>query len=354
VTDLDDAAALRAADPGGMLETIERLPEDCRAAFAAGLNTTDLPSADGVRAIAFCGMGGSAIAGDVIAALFADRVPIPVVVVRSPELPAWCGPDTLVMASSYSGSTVETLSSFAAAAERGCRLLAITSGGDLAGRAEKVGATVLRLPPGFVMPRAAFGHLALAPVGALAAMGLVPDPAPDVAEAAEALERALRSCGAASPSAANPAKSLAVRVGDRAVVVWGAEGIGAVAAARWKAAWNENAKVPAYWGALPEVDHNEVVGWSEGTGKPFLLVALRHDGEHAEVAARFPPSIEIARTAGVEVEEVRATGTSALARLLELVVVGDLASTYAAIARGIDPSPIEAIARLKRVLAESR
>jgi glucose/mannose-6-phosphate isomerase len=134
-------------------------------------------------------------------------------------------------------------------------------------------------------------------------------------------------------------------------VIWGAAGIAAVAAARWKAEWNENAKLPAFASALPELDHNEVVGWSEGRGEPFFLVALRHAGENPEIAARFPLSIEIARSSGMEVEEVWAGGDSALARLLELVLRGDLASTYVAIARGVDPSPIEAIARLKQALA---
>jgi glucose/mannose-6-phosphate isomerase len=137
-------------------------------------------------------------------------------------------------------------------------------------------------------------------------------------------------------------------------VIWGAEGIAAVAAARWKAQCNENAKVPAFWAALPELDHNELVGWSEGRGGGFFLVALRHQGEHPEVAARFPLSIEIARASGLEVDEVVAGGRSALARLIHLVLRGDLVSTYLGIARGVDPSPIEAIERLKRALEPSR
>jgi glucose/mannose-6-phosphate isomerase len=136
-------------------------------------------------------------------------------------------------------------------------------------------------------------------------------------------------------------------------VVWGAEGIGAVAAARWKADLNENAKVPAFWSELPELDHNEVVGWSAGRGREFFVVALRHGGEHPDVAERFPPSIEIAASAGAGVAEVWARGGSDLSRLLELVLRGDLVSTYLAIARSVDPTPIEAIARLKAALAES-
>jgi glucose/mannose-6-phosphate isomerase len=351
VTDLDDQAALGAADPGGMLDAIASLPEQCRAGYVAARSSPGLPSANGVSAVAFCGMGGSAIAGDLIAAWLADRLPVPVAIVRRPELPGWCGPDTLVIASSYSGDTSETASLFESAVARGCRVVAIASGGELARRADELGVAWVRLPGGFAMPRAAIGHLAMAPVGALVAMGLVADVGTEVQEAADALDGVLARCGPAAPASANPAKALARWVGERALVVWGADGIGSVAAARWKAAWNENAKVPAFWSALPELDHNEVVGWSESRGGPFALVALRHDGEHPDVAARFPLSLDIARSSGVDVEEVWATGSSDLSCLLELVLIGDLASTYAAIARGIDPTPIEAIARLKRALA---
>lgn len=351
MTVLDDAAALRAADPGGMLDSVASLPADVREGYELGRRTPDLPSGDGVRSLAFCGMGGSAIAGDVIGALLADRLPIPVSVVRAPELPAHCGPDTLVLASSYSGDTAETLSLFEQALGRGCRLLAITSGGELGRLAEGAGAACLRLPLGFVMPRAAFGYLALAPLGALEAIGLGRDLGPDLEEAVSALGRIVEACAPDVASSANPAKALALRMGERIPVIWGADGIAAVAAARWKAEWNENAKLPAFSSALPELDHNEVVGWSDGQGRPFVLVTLRHAGEHPEIAARFPPSIEIARSSGMDVEEVWAGGRSPLARLLELVLHGDLASTYVALVRGVDPSPIVAIARLKRALA---
>jgi glucose/mannose-6-phosphate isomerase len=201
------------------------------------------------------------------------------------------------------------------------------------------------------MPRAAFGFLALAPIGALEAMGLLPGLGDDVDDAVGGLRRVVAACGPHVALAANPAKSLARRLGDRIPVIWGADGIAAVAATRWRTQFNENAKIPAFSAALPELDHNEVVGWSEGRGRPFLLVVLRHEGEHPEAAARFPLSVEIARESGLDVEEVWAGGRSPLARLFELVLHGDLVATYVAFERGVDPTPIEAIARLKRSLA---
>jgi glucose/mannose-6-phosphate isomerase len=352
VIDLDDVAALRAADPGGMLDAVLALPEQCRAGYAVGCATTELPVADDVTAVAFCGMGGSGIAGDVIRTLYAGRLHVPVTVVRTPELPAFCGPHTLTLVSSYSGDTAETLELFEEAVHRGCRVIAITSGGLLAARTHELATGCVRAPAGYV-PRAAFGFLVLGALGALEAVGLVPRLNDDLDEAVTELREIASRGGPEAPSETNPWKALALELEDRIPVVWGADGFAAVAALRWKTQLNENAKVPAFASVLPELDHNEVEGWSAHRGAAFALIALRHEGEHPDVAARFPPSIEIARSSGATVHEVWARGGTALARLLTLVLVGDLVSTYLAAVRGVDPSPMEAIASVKRTMAES-
>ncbi len=352
MTDLDDKEVVTRADPSGMLDAVTALPDHCREGYRAGAEALDLPDADGVTSIVVCGMGGSAISGDVLAALAAPRLRFPVQVVRGTELPEFCGIHTLVVASSYSGTTAETLASFEEAVRRGCRLLAITSGGELARRADELAIGRVPVPTGY-MPRAAFGYLTLGVLGALEAMGVVPAVEDDLDEAVSEMGTVIERAGPDAPSSENPAKDLARAIGDRIPVVWGAEGIGSVAATRWKTQFNENAKVPSFASAIPELDHNEVVGWSEGRGEPFALIALRHDGESADVAARFPLSVEIVRRSGALVREVHGQGRSPLARLLTLVVLGDLVSTYVGIARGVDPSPIEAIAGLKRALAEA-
>ena len=350
--DLDDAVVLRAADPEDMLGTVLALGDHAREGYALGRAAAPLPSADGIGSVVFCGMGGSAIAGDVVRVLAAERLHVPVVVVRSPELPAFVGPHAVVIASSYSGNTAETLALFEEALARGCRQVVVTSGGELERRAVEEGIAVVAVPGGF-MPRAAFGYLTLGTIGALVEMGLLPGAGQDLDDAFEIMERVVSVSGPDVSATVNPAKTLALRIGDRTPVIWGAEGIAAVAASRWKAEFNENAKVAAFASALPELDHNEVVGWSPGQGERSFLVALRHDGENPDVAARFPLSIDIARSSGIEAEEVRASGRSDLARLLELVQVGDLVSTYLGIVRGVDPSPIDAIERLKAALAEA-
>jgi glucose/mannose-6-phosphate isomerase len=352
LTHLDDPAALRAADPGGMLEAVASLPSHCREGYGTGRSAPDLPSAVGVTTIAYCGMGSSAIGGEVLAALASPRLRMPVAIVRTSELPEWVGPHTLVVASSYSGTTGETLALFEEAVGRGCRVVAVTSGGELARRVEELELGRVLVPGGF-MPRAAFGYMTLGAVGALEAMGVLPALAADVEEAVLELDGVIGLEGPAVPAATNPSKRLALAIGERVPIVWGADGIGAVASERWKTQFNENAKVPAFAATMPELDHNEVVGWSQGAGDGFAVVALRHEGESADVAARFGPSIEIAGDSGALTQEVWAHGRSSLARLLTLVLAGDLVATYLGIVRGVDPSPIEAIVRLKRTLAEA-
>jgi len=345
VTDLDDARALAAGDPGDMLGAVAALPSQCGAGYAAGLSATDLPSVDGITAVTICGMGGSAVVGDIVRALYRERLGMPIDVNRGSVLPAYCGPHTLVFCSSYSGNTAETLGCFREAVRRGCRVIAVTSGGALESEARDAGHAVVPAPGGF-MPRAALGHLALAAVGALEAVGLLPRAAGDVQETATELSALVARLGPHVPRTDNDAKQLAWRLGDRVPVVWGAEGIGAVAAARWKTQFNENAKIPAWAASLPELDHNEVVGWTERTGGGSFVVALRHDGEGPDVAARFPLSLDIAREAGAVTETVWGAGRSALARLFSLILMGDFTSTYAGLLRGLDPSPVPAIDRL--------
>ena len=349
---LDDEASLAAADPRGMLAAIQALPSHCREGYGIGRSVGRLPSVEGVTAITFCGMGGSAVAGDVFRVLSADRLPLPVEVVRGPSLPEYCGPHTLVLASSYSGDTAEVLACFEEAIHRGCRTIALTSGGALAARAGEVGTAVAVVPSGFV-PRAAFGYLTLGWLGVLETAGLVPPLAADVEEAAAELEDVVAAGGSSVPTPENPPKALATAIGDRTPVVWGGEGVGAVAALRWKTQMNENAKVPAWSSALPELDHNEVVGWSAGTGTNVFVIALRDAGEAREIALRFPLSLEIVRDAGARTEEIHARGRSVLSRVLSLVAMGDLTATYLGLARGADPTEMEAIVRLKQELAKA-
>ena len=347
--DLDDAKAVRDQDPGGMVAAVGNLGSDCREGYSNGVGAGGLPDLADVRSVVFCGMGGSAVAGDVLRSVFRDRLGVPVEVNRSPELPAHAGPHSLVVVSSYSGNTSETLGAFREATKRGCRAIVVTSGGTIADEAHGAGVPVVGVPGGF-QPRAAMGWLAFTALGALEAAGLLPPLAEDVAEAAGEVEARAAVCGPASHTGENPAKRLAKELDERIPVVWGAEGIGATAAARWKTQFNENGKMPAWWSSMSELDHNEVVGWTEPFGGAHAVIALRHEAEDTEIAARFPLSLQIAADAGADTHEVWATGRSSLARLMSLIALGDFTSAYVAIRKGVDPTPVDVIQRLKAAL----
>jgi glucose/mannose-6-phosphate isomerase len=349
VTDLDDAAALRAADPSDMLGAVARLGADAVSAYAAGRGA-DVASLRDVTSVVVAGMGGSAVAGDVLRSVFRDRATFPVDVNRGHTLPAYAGTSTLVIVSSYSGETAETLSAFAGAVDRGCQILAVTSGGTLASSCQERGFPVVRVPGGG-QPRAALGHLAFGILGALGSAGLLPTIDDDVAATAGALDALAAELAPEVPSASNRAKDLASWIGDRVPVMWGADGSGAVAAMRWKTQMNENGKIPAWHASMSELDHNEVVGWVRPYGERYAVIALYLGDEEPEIVSRFELSSAIVRDAGAEVREVRVEPGSTLQRQCSLVMLGDMTSCYVGLRRGFDPTPVEAIARLKAALA---
>jgi glucose/mannose-6-phosphate isomerase len=344
---LDDEQAVLAGDPGGMLAMVASLGTQLREGYRRGQAAADLPAGSGVTSIVVAGMGGSGVAGDVLRSLYADRLPIPVLVVKGYQLPEFCGRNTLVVASSFSGNTAETLALFAEAAARGCRLVAVTVGGELAVAAAGEDAALVRVPDDVPVPRAALGYLVGALLGALDATGLLPPGRGDVDRAAAVLDDLARSLGPDRGSSENEAKSLATWLLGRTPVVWGTEGLAEAAAVRWKTQCNENAKVPALAGILPELDHNDIEGWSPGSGAGFGLVVLRHAGEDPRVARRVAATLEAIGTAGLESREVRARGDTPIQRVLSLMMVGDFATTYLGVARGVDPTPIPILTGLK-------
>jgi glucose/mannose-6-phosphate isomerase len=348
VSSVGDPAAIRAADPARMLDAFLSLPQQMAASYesARGVDA----DAFAPTSVTFCGMGGSGAAGDVLTAAYQERLLIPIGSHRGYAMPGHCGPGDLVVCLSYSGNTDETLAAHDEAIARGCRIVAVCAGGELEARGKSGRTVVYGVPEGLPMPRAALGHLTGAALGALASLDIVPEPAPQVEEAGRALvgqaeELTLEAGG-------GEGAQLAGWIGDRVPIVWGSEGLAEPAAWRWKCAFNENAKLPAFASSLPELDHHEVAGWSPGRGEGFALVVLRHEGEHPSVEPRLRATLEAVAPSGLEAREVRARGRSPLARVLSLMLLGDVTSTYHALSRGIDPAPIEAIDRVKARLAE--
>jgi glucose/mannose-6-phosphate isomerase len=343
-------------DSLNFLDAVCGLPEQLAAAHetASVVAPEAFPDASRFRNIVVCGMGGSGIAGDVIAAAFNDEVPLPIVVLKQYRVPAFVGPDTLVFALSYSGDTEETVSMASAAVECGASLVAVAKGGALAQVASQSGGLHLSCPDGF-LPRAAIGALVGPLAVALFRMGLAPGAHANLVRAQEQLAARRDRCEPSIEGTANPARELARKIGRTVPLIYGGGALGAVAAYRWKCDINENAKAPAFSHAYPELDHNEICGWGQNgdvTRQLVTLVELRHGFEHPQLGRRFELTREIIEETVHQVLCVEAEGEGRLAQLLDLMYVGDWVSCYLALENDVDPGPIDAIFALKRRLAE--
>lgn len=331
------------------------LPEQLEAAHAAAAaaDLSRLPPAGDVRHVVVLGMGGSGISGDVLAAAANDGLPVPVAVLKQYRVPRFVGPGTLAFAVSYSGSTEETVAMAESAGAAGATVVAISTGGLVAEIAAAYDGVHLPCPEGY-MPRAALGALVAPMWVALGRAGLLPEADDALKRAAGQLAARRDHCRREIEGEANPARELARRIGRTIPVVYGGGALGTVAAMRWKADVNENAKAPAFWNAYPELDHHEICGWGQHgdvTRQVFTLVELRHGFEHPQLDRRFEITRELIEEAVALVLEVRAEGEGRLAQLLDLMYVGDWTSLYLAYDAGVDPGPIDAIFRLKDALA---
>lgn len=350
--DLDDLATYESVDPSGMRERIAELPAHCADAWRLAQALRLPESYRDVRQVVVLGMGGSAIGGALVGALVAEECPVPILGVGGYELPAYVGPEALVVGSSYSGKTEETLSAFQQAMARGCRLVAIATGGDLAALAEERGYPLLKFPP-CLAPRAAIGYSVVLLLGLLYRVGLVRDYGEDLDEAVAVLEEWGRELRPEVPTARNPAKRLAGQLVGRLPVVYGA-GFLAPVARRWKGQFNENAKQWAIWEEMPELNHNAVVGYGmpEGVREQAYVLMLRSRLDHPRVRARWEVTRELLLREGIAVDEIWGRGESRLAQMLSLVHFGDYVSLYLAALNGVDPTPVPPIDYLKNRLAE--
>jgi glucose/mannose-6-phosphate isomerase len=345
------------ADSLGFLDALARLPEQLAAAHeaTAAIPRTALPDAGPVRNIVMLGMGGSGIAGDVVATTLNDELPVPVTVLKQIRAPAFVGPNTLAFALSYSGDTEETMSMARSAVAQGAQLVAVSCGGELEALAHQSGALHVACPAGY-MPRAAIGALVAPLCTVLYRLGLAPGAHALLQLAQAQLAYRRDACRPEVEGAANPARELARRIGRTIPIFYGGGAVGGVAAYRWKCDVNENAKAPAYWNVYPELGHNEISAWGQHgdvTRQLMTVVELRHGYEHDRLQARFAVGREIVDECVYQVLSVDAEGEGRLAHLLDLMYLGDWTSTYLALQNDVDPGPIDAISELKSRLASA-
>ena len=329
-----------------MLEMIRTLGDQLR--WARNLDVPDLaPSAE----VLVGGMGGSGISGDFGAALAAGTQGRVAVHKGYAPLPGWAARvKPAVIAASYSGNTEETLDLVAAASEADLPIVTITTGGRLAELTVEKGWPTLPVPGG-LQPRAAIGYLAGAVARALHSVGVLSDQRPALDEAADLVD------GAASEESVTwgMASDLAKGLVGRLTIVYGGGPISGTAAQRWKTQINENAKMPAWWSLLPELDHNEIVGWEtlpEITKDLIGIVALTDPADHPRVRSRLDHTSALTQFAVPWLAQVPAHGETELARLMSLTICGDLVSWMLAVEAGVDPVPVETIEKLKKLLVK--
>jgi glucose/mannose-6-phosphate isomerase len=346
---LDDVPAMARADPEAMLGLVagfaDQLEEAWRISRGVELRW------DPPRAVAVLGMGGSAIGGDLVKGIWADRLTVPLEVVRGYDLPAWVDRETLVIASSKSGGTEETISALSTALERRCPVAVVTTGGPLREVAQRAGLPLATFPA-HGQPRSAVGYSMGILAGLLERAGVLTlDEAEIAAGAASAREMAAR-CAPGVPSGQNPAKQLAWTLVDRFAIITGG-GFLAPVARRWKAQLNENGKATAAFDELPEATHNTVVGFEqpESLRDHLVVVFLKSALDHPRTSLRAGVIAELLGSTNVAHEVIETSGTGRLGHALSAITLGDYVSVYVAFMYAVDPTPVVAIDHIKARLA---
>jgi glucose/mannose-6-phosphate isomerase len=342
-----DKDSIEAVDPGGMLGDVLAQPLQLGDALwrtqSAGIRPHDRPGG-----LVVCGMGGSAIGGDLAKAALGDRATRQITVVRGYALESWTPPESLVLCMSYSGNTEETLACFEAAGAAGAQRVTLTTGGTLAELAREEGVPVIGVPAG-MQPRAAVVYMTIAALECAALCGAAPQLHSEIDTATALLERLVEEWGPGAPED-SLAKDVARRLDGTIPIVHGAASTVAPAR-RWSTQINENAGSAAYWTELPEANHNQICGWERGRElAPLSGVFLCDPDQHPRVKRHVDLAAEELERAGASTLQVHTRGDSRLERVLSAVLLGDLASVYLAVLAGVDPTPTPALARFKNNL----
>ncbi len=343
-----DREAISAVDSTRQLDDVLALPDHLRDALWR-VESANLQPHNATGGLIVAGMGGSAVGGALARAALGDRALRPIVVIRGYGLPPWTAPESTVLCSSYSGNTEETLAAYEAAGALGARRIVATTGGKLAEAAREDGVSVIPLPGGF-QPRAAVGYSLVVALEVAALTGAGERLHAEIDVAAARTEELIANWGPGGSQEDLP-KELARGLHGTVPQIAGS-GLTTPIAYRWKTQFNENAKVPAFAGEIPELDHNEIVGW-EGASElgRFSAVFLDDSDLHPRIRQRMELTRGLIAGEAAATFRVESVGESATERLLSLVFLGDLVSLYLAVLGGVDPGPVETLERLKSTLA---
>jgi glucose/mannose-6-phosphate isomerase len=341
--------AIARVDRSGQLDDVLALPEQLRDALWR-VESAIMQDWDTSAGLVVAGMGGSAIGGALARAALGDHATRPIFVTRAYGLPPWTTPDTMVLCASYSGDTEETLACYESAGALGARRTVVTTGGRLAEMARADGVPVIPLPGGF-QPRAAVAYMMVAALEVAALCGAGPRMTSEIDVAASHSELLVTEWGPDAPED-SLGKEVARGLLGTAPVIAGA-GLTAPIAYRWKTQVNENAKQPAFAHELPELDHNEIVGWegAKDVGR-FSAVFLDDSDAHPRVKERMDLTERSIAANAVASFRLETRGQTTIERVTSLVLLGDLVSIYLATLRGVDPGPVKVIDELKAALEQ--
>ena len=338
---------IAAVDRTGQLTDILGMPEHLRDALWR-VESANLHAEDSPGGLVVAGMGGSGIGGALARVALGDRASRPIVLARGYALPAWTTPDTTVLCASYSGDTEETLAIYEAASALGAKLVVLTTGGKLAELARGDGVPVIPLPGGF-QPRHAVAYSLVVALEVAGLCGAGERLHAEIDVAAAHAEALVARWGPGAPDD-SLAKSLARGLHGTVPQIAGA-GLTAPVAYRWKTQINENAKAPAFATELPELDHNEIVGWERSAEYgPFSAVFLDDSDLHPRIRQRIELTRGLIASRAANTFRVETVGETRVERLISAVLLGDLVSLYLAVLSGVDPAPIKVIDQLKSAL----
>lgn len=346
-----ESSDLKKSDPADMYGVINSMPRQAREVLDI-VDRAEISLADVFcRSLIICGMGGSAIAGDIISAYGQDKMDMPVWVQRNYGLPGWASQQDLVVISSYSGDTEESLSAYHQAQKNEMRILGITSGGKLGELCRKNNNPFLTIPGG-LPPRGALGYSFFGLWGMMSKLGLIKTSRAEAMEAVELLETLVREYALESPAPKNRAKELAIKLHNHLPVIYSSVDSLWPVARRWTNQINENSKMLSYCAFFPELCHNEIVGWQElpqvRQNAKIVMLADREDHRSNNLRAGIISGILKAEAA--EIINIETKGQSLLARMFSVIFLGDMASYYLALLNQADPTPVERIKYLKSEL----
>jgi glucose/mannose-6-phosphate isomerase len=354
MVNLDDIQIYKRLDPENMLGHLHGLPQQCRAAWRKAKYFQLPKDYANIDKVVVLGIGGSAIGGDLVRSLFSSKKKPIIFVNRDYELPAFVDDKTLVIASSYSGSTEETLSAFSQALQKKCKKLVMTTGGRLKELAEDAGVPVFLIDY-VAQPRAAVGYGFMSLIAFLQKLGLIEDKKAEVEAMIQDLEKLLAELKETVSTGSNQAKQLASKLHGKIAVIYGA-GIITEVAHRWKTQINENGKAWAFYETFSELNHNAVVGYQfpQELASKIYVVLLRCPSLHQRILIRYEITSDLLKQSGIGHEIIDSRVKGELNQMMGLIYLGDWVSYYLAILYEVDPTPLKAVDDLKKWLSQAK